>query len=298
MSNRRRVEEEDADYFGESVKKNRKNNDSSYEDTQPAVDDDEIDPLDAFMAGLESAPAPVKPNARKAERIEVEDAVDVYMQQRKQKVAAILKDPQLAAILAARNIDLTKDDMTSDLNIDDIKALLVDDGGDDPIHTGKDSDDDLEEDDLDVEKLKKSKLIPLLPPVDHAAMDYPEFNKDFLKLHPEIKALDEARIAELRRVLDVRVSGSEVPSPALSFGHFGFDEVIMKEIRKSGFEKPTPIQCQAIPIALSGRDLIGIAQTGSGKTAAFIWPMLVHIMDQYELQKGTQSSVICLVFVF
>lgn len=43
---------------------------------------------------------------------------------------------------------------------------------------------------------------------------------------------------------------------------------------------------QGVPIALNGRDMIGIAKTGSGKTAAFIWPMLVHIMDQKELQPG------------
>lgn len=43
---------------------------------------------------------------------------------------------------------------------------------------------------------------------------------------------------------------------------------------------------QGVPIALSGRDMIGIAKTGSGKTAAFIWPMLVHIMDQKELEAG------------
>ena len=41
-----------------------------------------------------------------------------------------------------------------------------------------------------------------------------------------------------------------------------------------------------MPIALAGRDMIGIAKTGSGKTAAFIWPMLVHIMDQKELEPG------------
>ena len=41
-----------------------------------------------------------------------------------------------------------------------------------------------------------------------------------------------------------------------------------------------------MPIALSGRDAIGIAKTGSGKTAAYLWPLLVHIMDQRELQPG------------
>ena len=43
---------------------------------------------------------------------------------------------------------------------------------------------------------------------------------------------------------------------------------------------------QAIPVALCGRDIIGVAKTGSGKTAAFLWPALVHIMEQPELEVG------------
>ena len=46
------------------------------------------------------------------------------------------------------------------------------------------------------------------------------------------------------------------------------------------------LKAQGIPALLSGRDVIGIAKTGSGKTAAFLWPMLVHIMDQRQLLKG------------
>jgi ATP-dependent RNA helicase DDX42 len=45
---------------------------------------------------------------------------------------------------------------------------------------------------------------------------------------------------------------------------------------------------------LSGRDIIGIAKTGSGKTAAFLWPALVHIMDQKELQPGDGPIVLIL----
>lgn len=57
-------------------------------------------------------------------------------------------------------------------------------------------------------------------------------------------------------------------------------------LKKLKFEKPTPIQCQAVPAIMSGRDLIGIAKTGSGKTLAFILPMFRHILDQPALDDG------------
>lgn len=60
----------------------------------------------------------------------------------------------------------------------------------------------------------------------------------------------------------------------------------MSAIIKAEYTEPSAIQKQAIPAALQGRDIIGIAKTGSGKTAAFVLPMLVHIMDQEELSKG------------
>jgi hypothetical protein len=51
------------------------------------------------------------------------------------------------------------------------------------------------------------------------------------------------------------------------------------------YQKPTPIQAQAIPSILSGRDVIGIAKTGSGKTLAFLLPMFRHILDQDPLDE-------------
>lgn len=51
------------------------------------------------------------------------------------------------------------------------------------------------------------------------------------------------------------------------------------------YKKPTPIQSQAIPAIMSGRDVIGIAKTGSGKTLAFLLPMFRHILDQPELDE-------------
>ena len=56
-------------------------------------------------------------------------------------------------------------------------------------------------------------------------------------------------------------------------------------LNRHNYEKPTPIQAQAIPAVMSGKDLIGIAKTGSGKTLAFLIPMFRHIMDQPPLDE-------------
>ncbi|XP_045596007.1 ATP-dependent RNA helicase DDX42 isoform X3 [Procambarus clarkii] len=130
---------------------------------------------------------------------------------------------------------------------------------------------------------KKPKYIDPLPPIDHSTFEYSDFTKNFYQEHEDIAALGPSQVHELRNKLGIKVTGFDAPKPVTSFGHFGFDEALMKAIRKSDYTQPTPIQSQAVPIALSGRDAIGIAKTGSGKTAAFIWPMLVHIMDQREL---------------
>uniref|UniRef100_A0A8C6K9G8 ATP-dependent RNA helicase DDX42 n=1 Tax=Nothobranchius furzeri TaxID=105023 RepID=A0A8C6K9G8_NOTFU len=130
------------------------------------------------------------------------------------------------------------------------------------------------------------KIIMPLPPIDHSEIDYPPFEKNFYNEHEELGCLTGTQVLDLRHKLNLRVSGAAPPKPCTSFAHFGFDEQLMHQIRKSEYTQPTPIQCQGVPIALSGRDMIGIAKTGSGKTAAFIWPMLVHIMDQKELEPG------------
>lgn len=58
------------------------------------------------------------------------------------------------------------------------------------------------------------------------------------------------------------------------------------ELQKSGFKHPTPIQAQGWPIALSGKDMVGIASTGSGKTLSYILPAIVHISHQAKLSRG------------
>ncbi len=60
----------------------------------------------------------------------------------------------------------------------------------------------------------------------------------------------------------------------MKFSELGLSEKVLKAVESSGYDTPTPIQAQAIPHALQGRDVLGIAQTGTGKTAAFTLPML------------------------
>ncbi|MGB5773793.1 MAG: DEAD/DEAH box helicase, partial [Sedimenticolaceae bacterium] len=65
----------------------------------------------------------------------------------------------------------------------------------------------------------------------------------------------------------------------IRFDSFPFSEAIMRGIRDAGFEYCTPIQAKTLPIALDGRDIAGQAQTGTGKTAAFLLATL-HELDQ------------------
>lgn len=68
-----------------------------------------------------------------------------------------------------------------------------------------------------------------------------------------------------------------IPNPAMTFEQcFSEYPDLLNEIRKAGFEKPSPIQCQAWPVLLKGEDMIGIAQTGTGKTLAFLLPAMIH----------------------
>jgi len=59
----------------------------------------------------------------------------------------------------------------------------------------------------------------------------------------------------------------------MPFTALGLGPNITKAVREAGYEEPTPIQTKAIPVILEGRDVIGVAQTGTGKTAAFVLPM-------------------------
>ena len=71
----------------------------------------------------------------------------------------------------------------------------------------------------------------------------------------------------------------------MKFGELGLDKSLLKAVKRSGFEEATPIQAETIPLVLAGNDVIGQAQTGTGKTAAFGLPVLQQLdLDLRQIQ--------------
>ncbi|CAN6469038.1 unnamed protein product [Victoria cruziana] len=236
-------------------------------------DDGEIDPLDAFMEGIQeemkAAPqqSSQKSKVRKFEDDEEDDPMESFLKAKKDVGLTLAADALHAGYdsdeevyAAAKAVDAGQVEYDSDDNV-----VLVD----------------------------KKKIEPIAA-LDHSSIEYEPFNKDFYEEKESIAGMSEQEVAAYRQSSAIRVSGFDVSRPIKQFDDCGFSPPLMNAIAKHGYQKPTPIQCQALPIVLSGRDIIGIAKTGSGKTAAFVLPMIVHIMDQPELSKEEGPiGVIC-----
>ena len=77
------------------------------------------------------------------------------------------------------------------------------------------------------------------------------------------------------------------------FSDLGLSPDTVSAVTHAGYTTPTPIQEQAIPVALAGRDVLGIAQTGTGKTAAFTLPMIDKLAAGRSKARMPRSLVIC-----
>lgn len=134
-----------------------------------------------------------------------------------------------------------------------------------------------------------------LPKVDHKSVEYFPFRKDFYVEVPELTRMTKQEVAAYRTEMEsIKVKGKQCPNPIKTWAQCGLASKILDVMKKNGYEKPTPIQSQAIPAVMSGRDLIGIAKTGSGKTLAFLLPMLRHVLDQPPLEAEDGPIVIIL----
>ncbi|XP_068149758.1 LOW QUALITY PROTEIN: ATP-dependent RNA helicase DDX42 [Drosophila tropicalis] len=218
-------------------------------------DDDDEDPLEQFMAGIQQ---------------------QVEKEKKQQE-----QPQQLQKQSTTKRTDIDDEDDEESyyryMEANPLKSAANDDGSDQEL--------EYDEDGNPIAPPKKKDIDPL-PMIYHSEIEYEPFEKNFYVEHEEISALTDDQVRDLRNTLGVKVSGPSPPKPVTSFGHFGFDDQLIKAVRKAEYTQPTSIQAQAVPCALAGRDIIGIAKTGSGKTAAFIWPLLMHLMDQRELKAG------------
>lgn len=103
---------------------------------------------------------------------------------------------------------------------------------------------------------------------------------------------------DLRSRLLIDVSGSDVPPPILSFEDMGFPWEVLEALASKGISKPSQIQMQGLPVILMGRDLIGLAFTGSGKTIVFVLPMIMFSLEAerslpFKAMEGPHSLVLC-----
>ncbi|KAG5279897.1 hypothetical protein AALO_G00082780 [Alosa alosa] len=123
--------------------------------------------------------------------------------------------------------------------------------------------------------------------------ELPKFEKNFYKEHPDVTRRSPQDVEQYRRTKEVTVKGRDCPNPILQFYEASFPSYVMDVINKQNWPNPTPIQAQGWPLALSGKDMVGIAQTGSGKTLSYLLPAIVHINHQPFLERG--DGPICLV---
>ncbi|KAI8053810.1 hypothetical protein BDF22DRAFT_438898 [Syncephalis plumigaleata] len=225
------------------------------QDTQndATMEVDEVDPLDAFMVGVSA------------------EVSELAAQDSRRMQAMANETPANAH------------KMITDT---DNNAEVVNNSDDDEV--GSDPEDILA---LAAKKAAKRKDIAQ---VDHSKMDYEPFRKDFYVEPVELAEMTQYEVDLLRAELDgIKIRGVRPPKPVKRWTHCGFPAACYDVIHKLGYEKPTPIQAQGIPAILGGRDVIGIAKTGSGKTMAFLLPMFRHIKDQRPL--GMMEGPIALI---
>uniref|UniRef100_A0A803QSF0 RNA helicase n=1 Tax=Cannabis sativa TaxID=3483 RepID=A0A803QSF0_CANSA len=159
-------------------------------------------------------------------------------------------------------------------------------GGDSHSYCGGDLENNGEiiedEDDELLKKVKKTKLSF----INHSKIDYKPFKKNFYIEVKEISRMTPEEVFVYRKELDLTTFGKNVPKPVKTWDQMGLTSIILETVKQLKYEKPTPIQAQGLPTIMSGRDCIGIGQTGSGKMLTFVLPMLRHIKDQLPLVAG------------
>ncbi|KAJ2764224.1 hypothetical protein GGI18_006496, partial [Coemansia linderi] len=100
------------------------------------------------------------------------------------------------------------------------------------------------------------------------------------RLLPRHRKLTEADASARRKLWHIIVDGDDIPPPLFTFKAMRFPPPVLDYLKAKGIVEPSPIQMQGLPVALSGRDMIGIASTGTGKTMAFSLPLIMLALEE------------------
>lgn len=113
-----------------------------------------------------------------------------------------------------------------------------------------------------------------------------------------IRQRREEKNQMLREKYRIICQGRHIPPPISSFKDMKFPAAILDILEKKGIQKPTPIQLQGLPVLLAGRDMIGVATTGSGKTMVFSLPLIMAALQEevrmpLEGEEGPVGLILC-----
>ncbi|KAI3806910.1 hypothetical protein L1987_22828 [Smallanthus sonchifolius] len=114
-----------------------------------------------------------------------------------------------------------------------------------------------------------------------------------------IRRMSQKACYGIRKQWHIIVDGYDIPPPIKNFKDMRFPEPVLKRLKEKGIVQPTPIQVQGLPVILSGRDMIGIAFTGSGKTMVFVLPLIMMALQEEHMMpiaagEGPFGLIICL----
>ncbi|XP_014212707.1 probable ATP-dependent RNA helicase DDX46 [Copidosoma floridanum] len=222
-------------------------------------EEEEIDPLDAFMAEVQE-------EVRKVNKIDNKAVKPVGQNSDVQTSGGVV----IVTGVAKKKVQKQKGE-------------LIEQNQDGLEYSSEEEGENLHETAAGIANKQKRELAK----VDHNLTEYMTFRKAFYREVPEIARMMPEEVEMYKEELEgIRVKGKNCPKPIKTWAQCGVSKKEIDVLRKLNYEKPTPIQCQAIPAIMSGRDLIGIAKTGSGKTLAFLLPMFRHILDQPPMNDG------------
>ncbi|TPP60975.1 putative ATP-dependent RNA helicase DDX46 [Fasciola gigantica] len=224
----------------------------------------------------------------KAEKIEDDvDPLDAYMQSLTEEIRQSVDPSATTPPIKKEELEDIKPDLTDDLKKPPTKKKEIGKGelmesNIDEMEYSYEEEEETIEDAL-AQLQKKEKLLP----VDHSKIYYEPFRKNFYIEVPELIKMSKEDVKAYRISLEnIRVRGKDCPKPLKTWVQGGISSRLLACLKRNKFDKPTPIQCQALPVIMSGRDMIGIAKTGSGKTLAFLVPLMRHLEHQRPLDPG------------